>query len=246
MRLFVGQILFATAIIGIVIVVKHAGGYPEYVLPSGSTIANYVRANWPDLLLLGGYTFLYSCVGLAIALVVASMTAVATMRSRRLTDGALAFGIAWQSYPIVALAPLLFVMFGDGQITRIIIIGSFAYFPAFLAFLAIGSRRVEALESFFEQVERWPRGGRFLVRLNHSGKTVESAVIGSAALALVGAVVAEFLGANYGIGYLIRTGQYSHHTEVMIAAIITIGLFSAFYFAAIQAAVRAALPGSTR
>jgi len=76
--------------------------------------------------------------------------------------------------------------------------------------------------------------------------TIESAIVGGSALALVGAVVAEFLGANYGIGYLIRYGQYSHHTEIMLAAIAAIALFGACYFALVQSAVRLTLPGSSK
>jgi ABC-type nitrate/sulfonate/bicarbonate transport system permease component len=112
--------------------------------------------------------------------------------------------------------------------------------------LAVGSHRVEAIESFFEQIGHWPWGGPFVLRLTHSAKPVESAVIGSAALALVGAVVAEFLDADYGIGYLIRQGQFSHHTEVMLAAIVVIAVLGACYFALIQRIVRFVLLGSGR
>ena len=244
MRMFVGQVLLAALIVSLVALLKHAGDYPEYVLPSASTIANYISSNWQSLLFLGAYTFAYSSIGLSLAILLAAASALATMRSKRSAEIALALGVAWQTYPIVAIAPLLFVAFGDGQVARLLVIISFAYFPCFLTFLAVGSRRIEALESFFEQIGRWPFGGRFLLRLNHSAPAVESAIIGSAALALVGGVVAEFLGANYGVGYLIRQGQYSHHTEVMLAAIITIAFFSAFYFAVIQLAIKLALPGS--
>ena len=246
MRLFIGQILLAAAMLAFVFFVKYAAGYPEYVLPSSSTLAYYLKFNWQGLLYLGLYTYFYSLIGLAIAVVIAAISAVATMKSKKATEVALAIGVAWQTYPIVAIAPLLFVIFGDGQVTRIIIVTSFAYFPSFLTFLAVGARRIEALESFFEQIGHWPWGGRFLLRLNHSAKAIESAIIGSAALALVGSVVAEFLDANYGIGYLIRQGQFSHHTEVMLAAIVTIAIFGACYFALIQNTVKLILPGSVR
>lgn len=244
MRLFIGQLCLALILAAAFVILHRLVDYPEYVLPSPGTVADYIAYSWLSLVRASLSSFALCSIGFALGLAVALTTAILIRGSRRSSETALAIGVGWQTYPIIAIAPVLFVLFGDGWVTRLIIVASLAYFPCFLAFVAAGSTRVDAVEGFFEQIGRWPPGGRFVLRLNHFGRSIESAVIGSAALALIGAIVAEFLAGDSGLGYLIRHGQDLNHTEVMLASILAIAVCGAIYFPAIQFVVRQTLPGA--
>ena len=55
----------------------------------------------------------------------------------------------FQAYPIVALAPILFILLGDGFLTRLLIAAMICYFPVLLSVLGIMSKPVDDIEHFY-------------------------------------------------------------------------------------------------
>ena len=55
-----------------------------------------------------------------------------------------------QSYPVVAVAPIVFIFLGDGLFSRLLIATLICYFPLLLSFLGIFSQPVRDVEHFFE------------------------------------------------------------------------------------------------
>ncbi|HEY4940026.1 MAG TPA: ABC transporter permease subunit [Rhizomicrobium sp.] len=244
MRFIVGQFALVVVLGLAVFALKYFLGYPDYLIPAPSDVWLLVQEQWCTLVTQTIITFMLTVGGLLLAVTSALGVALLAGRNKIVADFLLAIGTAWQTYPIVAIVPLLYILLSDSLAARLIIVWSMAVFPCFLVFLAIGSSRVEALESFFEQLGQWPSGGRLRIRLNYSAKPIENAIIGSGALALVGAVVAEFLLGNHGLGGLIRTAQAHNDTGLILASLAMIAVANCFYFPILRQIVRWALPGA--
>jgi NitT/TauT family transport system permease protein len=112
-----------------------------------------------------------------------------------------------QSIPKVALAPILIVALGANEMPRIIVTFLVAFFPLVVSSVA----GLLAVPPELIELGRACRAGRFQellrIRLPFAVPFVFGGLKVAAALSVVGAVVAEFVGADAGLGYLIQTSM---------------------------------------
>ena len=134
-----------------------------------------------------------------------------------------------QAYPIVAIAPIIFILLGDGFASRLLIAAMICYFPILLSVLGIMSEPVADIEHFYRVTGRmrWQLEIKILAFENlHKLTTVIS---GSATLAMAGTIVAEFIAANAGIGYSIRIALYQSDLSKILVALFLIGISLSIY-----------------
>ena len=135
---------------------------------------------------------------------------------------------------IVAVAPIIFLFLGDGLASRLLIAAMICYFPLLLSFIGIFAQPVEEVEHFFRIT------GRINWRLELSIRTFENldkittVIVGSGTMALVGTIIAEFLAATNGIGYIIRKALYQSNLAKILVALFLIGLCSSLYLSFIE------------
>ena len=128
--------------------------------------------------------------------------------------------IITQALPKFALAPILVIWFGFGMTPKVIIAALIAFFPLLEnTYLGLRSTPPEMVELFRAlRASRWTTlvKGRvpFAVPAIFSGLRV------ALMLSLVGAVVAEYVGANKGLGALIIVAQGTLDTELMFVAFV--------------------------
>ena len=147
-----------------------------------------------------------------------------------------------QNVPMVVMAPLLAVWFGFGMMPKVLIVALIGFFPIV----------VSTLDGLL-------RADRDLVDLARSlgaGRTqvlrtilVPSAVPGffaglqiSAAYAVLGAVIGEWVGASSGLGLFISRSQTAFRVDRVFVAVIVIAAVSILLFAAVHALGRLAMP----
>ena len=128
--------------------------------------------------------------------------------------------IITQALPKFALAPILVIWFGFGMTPKVIIAALIAFFPLLEnTYLGLTTTPPEMLELF-----RALRGSRWTTllkgRVPHAVPAVFSGLRVALMLALVGAVVAEYVGANKGLGALIIVSQGTLDTELMFVAFV--------------------------
>ena len=128
--------------------------------------------------------------------------------------------IITQALPKFALAPILVIWFGFGQEPKIIIAALIAFFPLLEnTFLGLTSAPTEMIELFKAlRASRWTT--LLKCRLPHAVPTIFSGLRVALMLALVGAVVAEYVGANKGLGAQIIVAQGTLDTELMYVAFV--------------------------
>jgi len=134
-----------------------------------------------------------------------------------------------QAYPIVAVAPIIFILLGDGLSSRLLIAAMICYFPLLLSFIGILSEPVPEIEHFFESTLRMNWRLQVKIRAFENIHKLITVIVGSATLAMVGTIVAEFIAANAGIGYSIRIALYQSDLAKILVALFLIGICTSIY-----------------
>lgn len=134
-----------------------------------------------------------------------------------------------QMMPKVAVAPLFIIWLGYGIESKIAITASMTFFPVLINTVAglrsVDGETLEMMRAFrFTTLQAFHR-----VKLRFALPYIFVGLKVAIVLSVIGAVVAEFVGANQGLGYLILQATYQMETDKMFAvlailAIVGIGL----------------------
>nr|WP_237548562.1 ABC transporter permease subunit [Streptomyces sp. SID4950] len=151
--------------------------------------------------------------------------------------------IALQAFPKIAVAPLLVVALGYGMSPKIAVAASLAYFPVMTAAIA-GFTEIDADEHNFMRsinASRWQemRYLRLPNAMSYLFPSFDVALI----VALLGAVAAELVGSQNGLGYILVQAQAMGDTAAIFADLIVLALLGVV-LQAIIVLVRRLLPQS--
>ena len=217
----------------------------EFILPAPSAIWAQSYAVWPNVLhhtlaTLGTvmWGFLASVlVSLPLAMLIAASPAVSAALYPLL--------VVTQSIPKVALAPILIIALGSNELPRIIVTFLVAFFP-----LVVGSvAGLLATPPELLELGRSCRASKLQeltrIRLPFAVPFVFGGLKVAAALAVVGAVVAEFVGADAGLGYLIQTSMAFFKTPLAFGAVLILALMGIVLFQAVSLVERLLFPWSS-
>ncbi|MEE4112950.1 MAG: ABC transporter permease subunit [Desulfobacteraceae bacterium] len=139
-----------------------------------------------------------------------------------------------QAYPIVAVAPIIFILLGDGLSSRLLIAAMICYFPLLLSIIGILTEPVTEIEHFFESTRRMNWRLQTRIRAFENIQKLITVVVGSATLAMVGTIVAEFIAADAGIGYSIRIALFQSDLAKILIALFFIGLCTSLYLVCLE------------
>jgi NitT/TauT family transport system permease protein len=134
-----------------------------------------------------------------------------------------------QAYPIVAVAPIIFILLGDGLSSRLLITAMICYFPLLLSFIGILSEPVAEIEHFYEATMRMNWHLQVKIRAFENIGKITTVIVGSGTLAIVGTIVAEFIAATAGIGHSIRIALYQSDLAKILIALFLIGICTSLY-----------------
>jgi ABC-type nitrate/sulfonate/bicarbonate transport system permease component len=213
-----------------------------YILPAPSEVwGAFVRtrsvlpdAVWATVRVAVVGLALGAAVGVAVAVPVAAIPVV-----RRVVQPLL---VGSQSIPSIVLAPLFIVWFGFGTLPRVLVVALVGFFPVAVATV---SGLTTADRDMVELVRAMGAGRATLLRRVLIPGALPSFFAGlriAAAYAMFGAVVAEWIGADEGLGIYLSRSQRSYRTDQMFVAIALIALVSMALFALVGALSRLAMP----
>jgi NitT/TauT family transport system permease protein len=130
--------------------------------------------------------------------------------------------VASQSVPIVALAPLLVIWFGTGQLSKVLVCALTIFFPM-LVNTMIGIRSVEPeLVDLMRSLRatRWQM--LTLLEVPSALPILLGGLKVGVTLSVIGAVVGEFVAADRGLGFLINVARGNFDTPLMFVALFTL------------------------
>ncbi len=150
-----------------------------------------------------GATLRVAVMGYIVAIVVSIPLAVALVNSRFLSRTLYPIIVIVQSTPIVAVAPIIVVTLGASDLPRVVITFLITFFPIVVSTVT----GLMATPEELIELSRSLRAGRaremLHIRLPFAVPYIFSALKISTTLAVIGAVIAEFVAAEHGLGFFI-------------------------------------------
>lgn len=217
-------------------------GYPPFILPSPELVAARFISAWLDgTIAPHALRTLYEValgfgVGAGLALVVGYVLARLPLAERLLSP----YLVAAQALPILALAPLLALWFGPGLTAKIVICALIVFFPVAIATM-VG---VRAVDTRLLELARSLRATRWQVVTTLEIPAALPAIFGGlrvgVTLAVVGAIVGEWAGADRGLGLLVNIARGSlYDIPLLFATLLTIALLGIALYALVVLVERA-------
>jgi NitT/TauT family transport system permease protein len=152
------------------------------------------------------------------------------------------FVVASQVVPKVALAPLFVVWFGFGDAPKVIIAAVLAFFPIFtnavLGVKSIDLGHRDVMTSL--NATTWARFRR--LELPSAAPYLLTGMEVGIVLAIIGCVVAQFIGGNDGLGYLLIDSMNAYQTDLLFAVIVLLTLIGFLFYVAVGALRRLLIP----
>ncbi len=214
--------------------VKWLWGLSDYLVPSLSDIMKIAVSEGPNDFLAALNTLMVAIMGHGLAVVLATLVGLvgrSTSIAGNITRTA-AYNL--QAYPIVAVAPIIFLFLGDGLSSRLLIASMICYFPLLLSFIGVFSQPVDEVEHFYRSTGRLNWFLELRIRTFENMDKLITVVVGSGTTAMVGTIVAEFLAATNGIGYVIRKALYQNDLATILLALFFIGFLSSIYLSLLE------------
>lgn len=171
---------------------------------------------WPHILLTTQEILAGFAVGSVLGIGIGTLAAEVSIARRVIMP----YVIITQALPKFALAPILVIWFGFGMGPKIVIAALIAFFPLMEnTYLGLTTTPAQHLELFRAlRASRWTT--LMKLKVPHAIPAIFSGLRVALMLSLVGAVVAEYVGANKGLGALIIVSQGTLDTELMFVAFV--------------------------
>jgi putative riboflavin transport system permease protein len=215
--------LFVTVWKAIVVI----GGLPPYILPPPEDVAERFVSAWLDGTVWPHFvtTIVEIALGLVVGVGLALIAGYGLARSVLFERLASPYLVAAQAIPILALAPLLVLWFGNGLASKVVICAVIVFFPVAIATM-VGIRSVdERLIELGRSLRATDRQILTTIEIPGALPSIFGGLRVGVTLAVVGAVVGEWAGASRGLAVLLNLARGSlFDIPLMFATLITIAL----------------------
>jgi putative hydroxymethylpyrimidine transport system permease protein len=215
---------------------------PPFLLPSPWRVAQALAARWDSIASHALVTGAEMLAGLALGAALGSAMALTLMAWRGGRRWLLPLLLVSQAIPVFAIAPLLTLWFGFGMASKVVMATLIIFFPVATAFYD-GLRRTEPGWLDLAQTMGAPRGAvLWRLRVPAALPALASGLRVAAAVAPIGAVVGEWVGASAGLGYLMLHANGRSQTDVMFAALFVLALMALALWFTMDRLLRRAIP----
>jgi len=219
---------------------------PPFLVPSlGAVLRRMVEfgANWPRHILATVEATLY---GFAVAVAFGGIGAVAVVYSDTLRRTVTPLLVTLQIIPKIAFAPLFLVWFGLGITSKVMVAFLVAFFPVLIN-TAVGLVQIEPelldLARAMKASRTWVF---FKIRFPNSLPYFFAGLRVASTLAVIGAIIAEFVGSDVGLGYLIVIANNQLDTPLGLASIALVSALGLALYGLIMLVERLAMPWHMR
>lgn len=215
-----------------------AADVPEYVVPSPGAVASRLVGD-PELYARSAVrtfeTVAYGgAVGVGVGLLLAVLVAYVPWFRRAVYP----YLVTVRVLPKIAVAPLLLIYLGTGRGTATAFVALITFFPLVLSAAAGLDRAPDRTRDLLQSVGAGPLTRVVYVDLPYALPDVFAGLKQSVTLAVVGAVVAEWVVADSGLGFVILIASENLRPDVMLAALTVLVLEGLLLYGAVVLAQR--------
>jgi NitT/TauT family transport system permease protein len=206
-------------------------GISEFVLPSPWVVASRLVKDFPLLSSHASYTLFEVIAGFALSVIVGVPLALAIFYSKPFERAVYPMLVALQTVPKIALAPLLVLYLGYDWAPKISLAFLIAVFPIVIA-TVVGLQSLDkGLVSLVRSMGANEWQTFYKVRLPAALPSVFGGFKVAIGLAVIGAIIGEYVAAERGLGYLQLQANARFDTALNFASVVTIsGLGVLLYY----------------
>lgn len=194
---------------------------PDYLLPTPGAVFDALAqgfasgALWPHI----GATLAEALYGYAVGCGLAIVFGALLAESRTFERFCYPIFLGLQAMPKVALGPIILVWFGFGMSSKVVLVALVCFFPLFVNTIN-GIKRTDL--ELLDACRAYSASRLYLllhVKIPAAAGDIFSGLQIGVSLALIGAVVGEFLSAQQGLGYMIASASVSMSLSTMFAGV---------------------------
>lgn len=195
---------------------------PSYYLPKPGTVAERLINNYDFYLEHAWHSFEKIAWGGGIGIIAGAGLGLAIRFVPYARSVIFPYIVTLRVLPKLAIAPLLLIYLGTGTRTAVIFVAMIAFFPMVISTAAGLDRAPKPQRELLASVNAGPLRTIAHVYVPYALPDVFAGLKQSVTLAVVGAIVAEWIVADNGLGYLILIGSERLRTDLMFAALFTL------------------------
>jgi putative hydroxymethylpyrimidine transport system permease protein len=215
---------------------------PPFLLPAPSRVALALVARWDSIFEHALITGTEILLGLVLGALLGCATALLLVAWREGRRWLLPLLLISQAVPVFAIAPLLTLWLGFGMASKVAMATIIIFFPVATAFYD-GLRRTEpGMLDLAATMGTGRLAVLWRVRVPAALPSLASGLRVAAAVAPIGAVVGEWVGASAGLGYLMLHANGRSQTDVMFAALFVLALMALSLWFVTDWLLRRAIP----
>lgn len=215
---------------------------PLFLVPPPSAIGRTIVERFPFLLDHAIATAWETVLGFGLSVIIGVPLGIVVVESKLFVRTVYPLIVASQAIPKLAVAPLFVVWFGFGLTPKILIAFLIAFFPIVID-TAVGLRSVPAdMMQMSRSIGLGPIRTFLKVRMPYALPSTFGGLKIGISLAVVGAVVGEFLGANNGLGYVLLVANGTLNTPLLFAALAGLSVLGLAAYGAVGLVERFAIP----
>ncbi|HMN86233.1 MAG TPA: ABC transporter permease [Bauldia sp.] len=195
-------------------------GVPKYIVPTPWQVLQRMAAD--PLLLWQNFvpTLIESVLGFVFGNLAAILLAVAFVYSKPLERAYFPVVLFLNTIPVLAIAPVIILIFGIGILPKVVIASIICFFPT----LVNMTRGLEAVTPNERELMHVLSASPFEIfwklRAPRSLPFLFASLRISSTACVVGAIVGEWIGANRGLGSVIIQSTFNYRSDLLYAAII--------------------------
>lgn len=204
--------------------------FPNYLFPGPIEVGRSFAQNFQSIISNGFITLLESLSGFIVANFISLMIALLISFRSKYENIIISAAVVLKTIPIIAITPILVLWFGSGFYSKIVTAALVCFFPCLVNTLrGVKSIDQDLIELFNLYSANSFQKIKFLI-IPNIAPYIFSAFKVSSSLAIVGALVGEFITANKGIGFLIISNYYSLNIANVFADILAISLIGIGFY----------------
>ena len=211
-------------------------GVPTYIAPAPTDILAVFGSEFPLLMRNFWPTLLESLAGFTIGNMTAILIAVAFVHSRTVERAFFPIAVFINTIPILAIAPILVLIFGPGMTAKVVIAALICFFPTLVNMV----RGLQAVSPQTLELARILSASKseifWKIRLPSSLPFLFSALKIAATTCVIGAIVGEWIGAKVGLGALIIESTFNFRSPLLYATVFVSSGLSVVLFASVTLA----------
>jgi NitT/TauT family transport system permease protein len=214
------------------------GNVSPLILPAPSRILETTLSNFPTLIHHSGVTIAEFVLGFALATVIGLPLGALIVYARPVEMAIYPLLVAFQTIPKAAIAPVLIVWLGTGLTSKVLIAFAISFFPIVVdTIIGLRSSTPETIY-LARSMGATPMQVFRYVRFPNALPAIFGGLKVAATLAVIGAIVGEFVSSDKGLGYLVLVANGDLDTRLVFACVLVLTLLGLAFFFIIEAVER--------